>query len=304
MNNRTQIIIGCVILLSSFHCTKESSIKTLSPIDQTSKFFEEEKQIFIANTSMDQVSFKAKSGTVIRFSPTDLKTDEGLPYVGDFQLEFCEIRSKEDFFISGIHTTMLDDGTNYSLLKSGGTFKISLKDTKGSSLQNSYPYEITSLVIDWSAGYKSMELFSFDNLEEERLWRPLDSVEARASTLETTEGLYITRSVIRTWLNIDQILKLPSPHFKPTYIYPKGFNDSNSNIYVSLDSLSMSVATSRLPLPFQFPCHAIFMARMEDEFFYAIEPFVVDENSTVDFSKSELITSDGNGFAKAIQRLP
>jgi len=255
---------------------------------------------------MPYVSFDSPKGTTVSLNYGELKIDGiTLDFGSTAQIEFTELYTKADLVLTGIGTVGQHTNGDLEMLKTGGAFYTRItKDGKqaettiSTHLSLDVPYSLTggqdSDMVLWTGYF---------NEQGNLVWQEFTDLELGGVQKGET-GYYATISGRLDWLNIDHFWDDQRPKTSITFSTPQAYNSSNSEIFLSFNEVLGILWYNGSDIPIGAEGNAIFVSESNGKWVYAIKPFTVAENLTIQILGSDLQTATETELEAKINALP
>ena len=230
---------------------------------------------------------EGKAGGTISIPANSLVDGNGTPVDGGVRIEFIEIYTIRDMILSNKPT--VSDG---QLLLSGGEFYINITQ-EGEPLQLAEGKNIF-YSIPTDEIVEDMILFVGDSTDDGSInWTPVEgsnvSVDGRQDNEGGVEFAFYFEFNRFGWINCDKFFNDPRPKTDVFVTVPEGQGPENTAVFIAVrDELSVlrmywdpeKEAFRANNLPIGLSIFIVGIAELEEEFFFAIEDPVIEENQT------------------------
>jgi hypothetical protein len=279
--------ILCLILISS--CAKPDQYLALSNFRSLERYVENNKQSFYFKEGNKRIFLKTDKEAYISF-PSKSFNSFGSLFKGDVRIDVTDIYSKADMMIAGLPTVFCDDHGQHLPMASGGEILIEAFDARlNVRLDLNKPSYVSMSAYQSDTYLTDMGLFELLNVET-LLWVTSVPLDSAMNQVREREARYEFFSDKMKWYNVDKVLDIFPNSQLLRFIYPNGFNPNNSDAYINIKSLPNSLLNASTKLPLGEACQLFFIARLEDEFLFAHQDFVMSVGKKVDFSSVPFIT--------------
>ncbi len=298
----THYLIGGLVLIS-FACKKPESVPPPAPdaaalIAFNSENIEDATQHFSVNAN-SPIYIYGEKGTQLYLAADALEDSEGNLVTGDVQVELIEIDKKSEMVLMN-KATMGKSGSNHATLVSQGEYYVSISQY-GSELTLTSPMTLMANIDGFDP---SMRKFVNISNEEDLLWEM-----AEDSLLEEGEDsleFNVTYDILPGewgWTNIDKFYSDPRPKTEIFAELPEGFNDTNTEVYISYDGESNALAQFDIwtggrftehygLIPIGLEVHFIAVGIVGDELHYSIQAATITNNHVQDIDDFAAISED------------
>lgn len=268
------------------------------------------KQHFTFEAGNGTVTLTSEKGVTIHI-PGDCLTLNGNPVTGTVDLEYAELFDRGTMLVTNKPTMGRMPNGDLGLLISGGEFYINAK-------QSGQQLAITcsmSLVIPGALtdGVDNAMLLWNGAIDEEGnlVWDRKDEPNGTGGVgVEGTN--YYAFFADFGWTNVDRFYNDPRPKTTILVDVPEGFNNENSEVFLSYDGEGSALA--RLDtytaeglfsehygqIPIGLACHVIFVTEENGEWRYAIKAATIAANDIITFSLNESTTGSQAELIAAI----
>jgi len=222
---------------------------------------------------------------------------------GDLDVEFIELYTKADLLLTNICTVGKHPNGDLEMLVTGGAFYVNISkdgekvDVTNSHLSLNIPTSLTggldSDMVLWTG--------SFDN-QENLIWEEFTDIEfGGVQKGEDFYHLSITDEL--DWINCDRFWDDPRPKTSLTFSVPQGYNSSNSAVFISFDGV-LGILRGASDIPIGAECNVIFVSESNGKWVYAIQPYTIVENGTIQIGGSDLNIATEAELIALINALP
>ncbi|NOQ73296.1 MAG: hypothetical protein GQ574_14925 [Crocinitomix sp.] len=313
MKNLKYCLLVIGIILLSFSCKKkklaEEAILNEIALDN---FFEDNnedaKQHWTVSAEYPFYLVSAK-GIGIYLPANSLVDANGDLVTGDVNVSFIEIDKKSEMVLLNKSTACVLANGDRSTLISDGEFYVDITQN-GEELTHTEP-----LLIYTNIPFDDSDMRKFVNISENEdiLWEISgDSILFMDGELEGMTSFYIPPGESWGWTNLDKYATDPRPK---TGIYaelPEGFDDGNTEIYVSFDNenalahfgfwVDGRFAHSYPTFPIGLEVHFVAVSMDDENLHYAIQSAIIGNEHVEVITGFEPVTQDALG--ELIDNLP
>ncbi|NOQ73297.1 MAG: hypothetical protein GQ574_14930 [Crocinitomix sp.] len=301
MKNTHYIIAGLVLI--SFACKKPEVVPPPAPdaaalIAFNSENIEEATQYFSVDAN-SPIFIYGEKGTSLYLGADALVDASGDLVTGDVQVELIEIDKKSEMILMN-KATMGKIGSNHATLVSQGEFYVSISQY-GTELVLTSPMSLMTPVDEYDP---NMRKFVNISDEEDLLWEIAD--DSLLEVGEDSVGIGMLYDILPGewgWTNIDKFYSDPRPKTDIFAELPEGFDETNTEVYISYDGESNALAqfdvwtgtrfTEHYGLiPIGLEVHFVAIGIVGDELHYYIEPATITDNHVQDIDDFTAITED------------
>ncbi len=279
-----------VIALAIFTgCSKDNDQEVLQTSEYTNKFISENEEIYHIESGSSSFEIEARNGCKIRFEENSFLKD-GVVFNGRIRFRFVLITNRVDMIKSGM-LTMYENSEGVHMLESGGEYFLqAYDDSDDKLLSSSKPYELFIPISLSGTQSDNMELFFMED-QSDTFWElaPKDTLGLHFNRVFSGEGIFRVVTTQFGWINIDAINYYSGVSYEFSFKYPKGFDNTNSLVFLVLDNYPNSVANLSIKVPENETGKIIFVARTNDHFHITYESFVATFDREFDFTDNELI---------------
>jgi len=256
---------------------------------------------------MPYIDFDSPKGTTVSLNYGELNI-AGVPLElgSTAQIEFIELYTKADLVLTGIGTVGKHPNGDLEMLETGGAFYVGItKDgvqvqTTSTHLSLDVPYSLTS-----EGGDSDMILWTGDFNERGNLvWEQLSGNLELGGVQKGETSYYAAIMNHLGWINIDHFWDDPRPKTSITFTVPQGYSSSNSEIFLSFNDVLGILWYDGSDIPIGAEGNAIFVSEYNGKWVYAIKPFTVAENLTIQILSSDLQTATETELEAKINALP
>ncbi|MFT5820152.1 MAG: hypothetical protein ACI8ZM_001386 [Crocinitomix sp.] len=295
-------IIGALVLIS-FACKKHEEVPPPAPDSAALIAFNHEnvaeaKQLFSVDAN-SPIFIYGEKGTTLYLGADALVDTDGNLVTGNVQVELIEIDKKSEMVMMN-KATMGKVGSNHATLVSQGEFYVSISQF-GTELTLTSPMSLTTPIDGYDP---NMRKFVNISDEEDLLWEMAD--DSLVEIGEDTTGLAISYDILPGewgWTNLDKFYSDPRPKTNIYAEMPEGFDNTNTEVYISYDGESNALAqfdrwidgrfTEHYGLiPIGLEVHFIAVGIVGDELHYSIQPATITDNHVQDIDDFTAITED------------
>ena len=259
-------------------------------------------QTFTVNANAP-IFITGENGTTLSLGADKLEDASGSLVTGDVTISLIEIDSKSDMILLDKPTNGLMANGDHSTLVSNGEFYVSISQA-GAELVLTEAMRLKTEVDEYDSEMKKF----VDVGDEDLLWGIAD--DSLLNIVDTIIGEEIFFTVDYDilpgewgWTNIDRFYNDPNPK---TIIYaelPDGFDNTNTEVYISYDGESNALAnfdtwvdgryTEHYGLiPIGLEIHFVAVAVIDGVLNYVIQPTTVVENHVQDITDFAPITEE------------
>ncbi len=259
---------------------------------------EEALQTFTLNDGTGEVY--GEEGTILYFPPNTIIDQNGDPVTGNVTVELIEIYDKAKMLLSRMPTNGKRPNGDVETLISGGEFFINATQN-GEQLQLANGFQLFAPADEFD---EDMRIFNGQNddcdgdeMQCDIVWEEdeqggLEPMEREGPNGQGVSGYGGFLSNFG-WTNIDRWYNDTRPK---TVLYvdaPEGFDNTNSNVYVSYDGEPTALALLDIYnpdtglfsehyglIPIGLEVHIIFVSVQDDQYIYAIQGATIGENHT------------------------
>ncbi|MFD2564003.1 hypothetical protein [Aquimarina rubra] len=257
---------------------------------------EEAVQIFTLNDGTGQVY--GEEGTILYFPPGSIVDQNGDPVTGNVTVELIEIYDKAKMLLTKMPTNGKRPNGDVETLISGGEFFINATQN-GEQLEVANGFQLFAPADEFD---EDMRLFNGldndcdgDDLECDIVWEEdeqggLEPMQREGPNGEGVSGYGGFLSNFG-WTNIDRWYNDPRPKTVLYVDVPEGFDNTNSNVYVSYDGEPTALALLDIYnpdtglfsehyglIPIGLEVHIIFVSVQDDQYVYAIQGATIEED--------------------------
>ncbi|WP_299432659.1 hypothetical protein [uncultured Aquimarina sp.] len=237
-------------------------------------------------------------GTILYFPANSFEDQNGDPVTGAVTIELIEIYDKAKMLLTRMPTNGKRPNGDVETLVSGGEFYINAKQN-GEQLQLVNDFMLFAPADEFDEDMRLFngqdndcndETLACDIVWEEDEQGGLEPMQREGPNGEGVSG-YGGFLGNFGWTNIDRWYNDPRPKTLLQVDVPEGFNNTNSNVYVSYDGeptalASLDIYNSETGLfsehygliPIGLEVHIIFLSVQDDQYIYAIQQVTIEEN--------------------------
>ena len=294
------------IALIAFSCKKPTVIPPPAPdsaalIAFTNDNLADATQHFSVDAGAS-IFIIGEKGTQLYLSANSLIDSDGDLVTGNVDVEFIEIDKKSGMVLMN-KATMGKLGTNHATLISQGEFYVSISQY-GTELTLTSPMTLVSPVDSYDP---AMRKFINTGVEDDLLWEMAeDSILAAGDTI-MGGGAGVSYEILPGewgWTNIDKFYSDPRPKTTIFAELPDGFDNTNSEVYISYDGESNALAqfdvwvdgrfTEHYGLiPIGLEVHFIAVGIIDGELNYSIQAATITDNHVQDIDGFSAISDEG-----------
>jgi len=237
-------------------------------------------------------------GTILYFPPGSIVDQNGDPVTGAVTIELIEIYDKAKMLLTKMPTNGKRPNGDVETLVSGGEFFINATQN-GEQLEVANGFQIFAPADEFD---EDMRLFNGqgndcdgDEMQCDIVWEEdeqggLEPMQREGPNGEGVNGYGGFLSNFG-WTNIDRWFSDPRPKTLLQVDVPEGFNNTNSNVYVSYDGEPTALASLDIYnpetglfsehyglIPIGLEVHIIFLSVQDDQYIYAIQQVTIEEN--------------------------
>lgn len=275
---------------------------------------EEAIQTFTLDASLGG-EINGTNGTILLFTPNSFLDQNGDPVSGEVTIELIEIYDKAKMLLTKMPTNGKRPNGDIETLVSGGEFYVNASQ-EGQQLELANAFQLFAPTNEFD---DQMVLFNgqdndcdTSNLECDIVWEEDDQGDLEAIQRDGPNGLGVTFYLGLAnnfgWTNIDRWYSDPRPKTTLHVDVPEGYDNTNSNVYISYDGEPTALAlldtyesdtelfTEHYGLiPIGLEVHFIFVTIQNGEYVYAIQSATIEENhleaigSTSTATEAELV---------------
>jgi len=269
---------------------------------------------FLVDPMISNVTFTSAKGTNVSVNANNLAINGTPLEIGSTaQVKFTELYSKADLLLTGFGTVGIHANGDLEMLVTGGAFRtIFTKDEQ--TLEANFDFNLqvpTSLtggmdedMIIWDGGFDEQ-----DNL----VWEQVP-METETGWIQISQDIYSVFGNNLTHINIDRFWGDTSPKSNVSVSVPTGYDNSNSGVFVSFDDVlgilwtgydeNQTIFNTGV-IPIGVTCNIVFVSESEGKWVYAIKPYTVAQNGTLEILVSDLnIANSETEMAGLIDALP
>ncbi|WP_378181548.1 hypothetical protein [Aquimarina sp. SS2-1] len=257
---------------------------------------EEALQTFTLNDGTGQVY--GEEGTILYFPPGSIVDQNGDPVTGNVTVELIEIYDKAKMLLTKMPTNGKRPNGDVETLISAGEFYINATQN-GEQLEVANNFQLFAPADEFD---EDMRLFDGldndcdgDDLECDIVWEEdeqggLEPMQREGPNGEGVSGYGGFLSNFG-WTNIDRWFNDPRPKTVLYVDVPEGFDNTNSNVYVSYDGEPTALALLDIYnpdtglfsehyglIPIGLEVHIIFVSVQDDQYIYAIQGITIEED--------------------------
>jgi hypothetical protein len=306
MKNTQYLIAGLVLI--SFACKKHEEVPPPAPDGAALIAFhhqniEDATQNFSVNAN-SPIYIYGEKGTTLFLAADALVDAAGDLVTGNVQVELIEIDKKSEMVLMN-KATMGKVGSNHATLVSQGEFYVSISQY-GTELTLTSPMTLISPIDGFDP---NMRKFVNISEEEDLLWEiAADSLldEIEEDTTGEGGGWSVSYDILPGewgWTNIDKFYYDPRPKTDIFAELPEGFDDTNTEVYISYDGETNALAqfdvwtdgrfTEHYGLiPIGLEVHFVAVGIVGDELHYSIQPATITSNHLQNIDDFTAITED------------
>ncbi|WP_084549464.1 hypothetical protein [Aquimarina spongiae] len=258
---------------------------------------EQAKQTTILNADTGGEVYGAE-GTILYFGPNSFLDQNGDPVTGSVSIELIEIYDKAKMLLTKMPTNGKRPNGDVETLVSGGEFYVNAtQDGSPLELANGFQLLAPTDQVD-----NEMVLFSAqDNdcddtdLDCDVVWEEDDQGDLEIVQREGPNGMGVTFYLGIAdhfgWTNIDRWFSDPRPKTVLSVDPPEGYDNTNSNVYISYDGEPGTLALLDIYdpdtglfsehyglIPIGLEIHIIFVSVQDGQYVYAIQSATVEED--------------------------
>ncbi len=301
MKNTYYLIGGLVFI--SFACKKPDPVPppatdAAALIAFNSDNIEEATQNFSVNAN-SPIYIYGEKGTSLYLAADALVDSEGNLVTGDVQVALIEIDKKSEMVLMN-KATMGKKGSNHATLISQGEFYVSISQF-GTELTLTSPMTLSTPIDDYDP---SMRKFVNISDEKDLLWEM--AADSILNEGEDSTGVALSYEILSGewgWTNIDKFYSDPRPKTEIFAELPEGFNDTNTEVYVSYDGESNALAQFDVwtgdrfsehygLIPIGLEVHFIAVGIEGDELHCSIQSATIIDNHVQNIDDFAAITKD------------
>lgn len=295
-------IIGGLVLIS-FACKKPNTIPPPAPdaaalIAFVNENIEDATQNFSVNAN-SPIFIYGEKGTQL-YLPADALVDaDGVLVSGDVEVQLIEIDKKSEMVLMN-KATMGKNGSNHATLISKGEFYVSISQY-GTELVLSSSMTLAAEVDDFDP---SMRKFVNISDDEDLLWEMAD--DSLIEAFDDSAGVDMSYQILPGewgWTNIDKFYSDPRPNTEIFAELPEGFDDTNTEVFISYDGESNALAqfdvwaggrfTEHYGLiPIGLEVHFIAVGIVGGELHYSIQSATITDNHVQDIDDFAAISEE------------
>ncbi|MBQ4818773.1 hypothetical protein [Aquimarina sp. MMG016] len=292
-----------ILLLSSCKTNDDNDIfipQVFDGLEYKAEILEnrqEAKQTFTFNSDGAGEVY-GEEGTILYFPANSFVDQNGDPVTGNVDIELIEIYNKAKMLLTKMPTNGKRPNGDVETLKSGGEFYINAtQNGEQLALANGFQLFAPADEID-----NEMTLFNGqdndcdgDDLECDIVWEEDEQGGVEPMQREGADGQGVTGygGFLSNfgWTNIDRWYNDPRPK---TILYadvPEGFDDTNSNVYISYNGEPTALALLDIYntetglfsehyglIPIGLEVHFIFVSVQDGQYIYAIQGATIEED--------------------------
>ena len=298
----THYLIGGLVFIS-FACKKSDPVPPPAPdaaalIAFNSDNIEEATQNFSVNAN-SPIYIYGEKGTSLYLAADALVDSEGNLVTGDVQVALIEIDKKSEMVLMN-KATMGKKGSNHTTLISQGEFYVSISQF-GTELTLTSPMTLSTPIDDYDP---SMRKFVNISDEEDLLWEM--AADSILNEGEDSTGVALSYEILPGewgWTNIDKFYSDPRPKTEIFAELPEGFDDTNTEVYISYDGESNALAQFDVwtgdrfsehygLIPIGLEVHFIAVGIVGDELHCSIQSATIIDNHVQNIDDFAAITED------------
>ncbi|GAA4273871.1 hypothetical protein U6A24_01980 [Aquimarina gracilis] len=237
-------------------------------------------------------------GTILFFPPNSFLDQNGDPVTGNVTIEFIEIYDKAKMLLTKMPTNGRRPNGDIETLVSGGEFYVNAT-LEEEQLELANGFQIFAPTNEFD---DEMVLFNGqndncieDDLECDVVWEEQEQGGLEQMQREGPNGTGVTvyGGFIDNfgWTNIDRWYSDPRPKTVLYVDVPEGYDDTNSNVYISYDGEPTALALLDIYntqtelfsehyglIPIGLEVHIIFVSIQNGEYVYAIQAATIEED--------------------------
>ena len=268
-----------------------------------------EKALQTFTTSTDNAfEVYGEEGTILYFTANSFEDQNGDPVTGSVTIELIEIYDKAKMLLTDMPTNGKRPNGDVETLISGGEFYINAKQN-GEQLQLINDFTLVAPTDNFN---EEMLLFNGlnqdcdgDEIQCDIVWEEDQEAvielvqivefndELEDEELEDEELTDGYRGILDNfgWTNLDRWYRDPRPKTLLQVDVPEGYDNTNSNVYVSYDGEPTALASLDVYneetglfsehfglIPIGLEVHIIFVSVQNDQYIYAIQEVTIEEN--------------------------
>jgi len=195
------------------------------------------------------------------------------------------------------------------MLVTGGAFRtIFTKDEQRLEANFNFNLQVPTSLIGGMD--ENMVIWDGDFDEQDNLvWRQVPP-ETETGWIQMNQDVYSVFGNNLTHINIDRFWGDTSPKSNVAVSVPTGYDNSNSGVFVSFDEIlgilwtgydanDTNFKTGSIPIG--ATCNIVFVSESEEKWVYAIKPYTIAENDTVEILASDL--NIANSEAEMVEKI-
>ncbi|WP_229791240.1 hypothetical protein [Winogradskyella epiphytica] len=272
-------------------------------------------QIFNFNADDGYITLTSEKGVDIQINANCL-SHNGNPVSGDVTLEYVEIFEKGNMLTTNKPTMgRLPDGGK-ALLITGGEFYLEARQN-GNILETTCGYQLVVPSDLTNGPDQGMTLWNGVIDDNGNLtWDEIVDDAAGGGLFMEDTSYYVLAEGFG-WTNIDRFYSDPRPKTQLQVQPPIGYNDENSDVYLSYDGErpalaqldtfddSLNVFSEHYgQIPIGLECHLIFVTESNGQWRYAIKPVTIVANDIITFDIEETIVGTEESLIDLLNELP
>ncbi|MDG1912985.1 MAG: hypothetical protein P8I55_00135 [Crocinitomix sp.] len=245
------------------------------------------------------ISLTGEKGTYLSLAPNSLIDADGDLITGLVDIELIEVSKKSEMVLMN-KATMGKKGPNHTTLISQGEFYVSISQF-GTELTLTSPMTLSTPIDDYDP---SMRKFVNISDEEDLLWEM--AADSILNEGEDSTGVALSYEILPGewgWTNIDKFYSDPRPKTEIFAELPEGFDDTNTEVYISYDGESNALAQFDVwtgdrfsehygLIPIGLEVHFIAVGIVGDELNCSIQSATIIDNHVQNIDDFAAITED------------
>lgn len=297
------LLIGMILLLGSCKNNDDSDIIFEEVIDgqELEQAILDNRNEAIQNFVIDSETggeVQGTDATVLTFWPDAFLDENGSPITGDVDIELIEIYDKASMLLTKMPTNGKRPNGDVETLKSAGEFYIN-------ATQNGEQLELANNFLLFAPADEFDEDMRLFNGQEndcdgealacDIVWEEEEEGGLEPMQREGPNGLGVSGygGFLGNfgWTNIDRWYNDPRPKTLLQVDVPDGFDNTNSNVYVSYDGEPTALASLDIYnpdtdlfsehyglIPIGLEIHIIFLSVQDGQYIYAIQGATIEED--------------------------
>lgn len=283
-----RIIYIYLLLVVVASCGKVLLQDSYSISEYTEKYIEENEELYFIDNTSSSFQFQTLNGCKIIFEENSFWKN-GNTFDGEVKFRFLFVPNRIAMIKSGMPSMYKDFNNSVSLMESGGKFLLEAYDNSdGTELLSHNSYTVIIPRSLTGAKSNSMSLFIMQDQDSKFWTRGSENLNSGFSGVTNSDEAFQLNVSAFGWINCDDIIYSNGISYNISINYPLGFDDTNSYVFIALDSFPNSIGNLSLKIPKNEDGKIIFVARDDNNFYLTSDSFVATSDIIFEFANSTL----------------